>query len=374
MLPQFYSLFDTLHLCNQMADHVGGVTGIGVEAVCLVAGELALNTLAGFDNPEVEACKLTDGGVAFLCCLGSCLCHQHNACILLVGNLLLTNGNGEFTLGAGVHSDCQVFLAVDSELFKGCNISLICFHAASGICHGAAVRPVKAFQLFDIRIQLYLLHNQRATGGQCLNLSCGESNLAGVLGLAAHILAVHYLVDKVLLSFQNVPQSRVEAAFGNIGEVLHFIIDVALAVSSAVTLFNIAGSPRCIQVVNGNDPLLSVHAHAHLTGGTDQYSYLAVVHIRKQLLFLGIGISFMDKCNFLGRDTTLYQSGLDIIVELCTLHVGLDFLGFRGSAALTLRGSHIAENNLGTLDFLAFLILSQHIISTAVDFASFLIR
>ena len=37
MLPQLYSLVHGLHLSNQMADHVGGVTWIGIETVCMIA-------------------------------------------------------------------------------------------------------------------------------------------------------------------------------------------------------------------------------------------------------------------------------------------------------------------------------------------------
>ena len=329
----------------------------------------------GFDNTEVESCKLTDCGVSFLGCLCGCLCHQCCAGILLVGKFLLTHGNREFTLGVGVYPGCQVLLAIGGELFKGCDITLVRFHATSGICHGATMRPVQAFQLFDVRIQLYLLHDQRGARSQCLDLSSGECYLAGVLGLTAHILAVHYLVDEVLLSFQNVPQPCIEAAFGNISEVFHFIIDVPLTVGSAVSLFHITGSPRRVQMVNGHDTLLSVHAHAHLTGGTDQHSYLSVVHICKQFLFLGIGVRFMDKGNFFSGDTALYQPGFDIVVELCAFHIGLDFLGFRcGRAALALRGSHITEDNLGTLDFLTFLVLNQNIVSASVDLTPFLIR
>ena len=375
VFPLLHGLIHALHLCDQMIDHEGSIAGIGIERICLGAGDQALNAFMGLYNPQFKARKLTDGGVAFLAGLGSSLCHQCDTGVLLISKFLLAHSDGELALREGVHSGSNILFTVSNTLLQGFNGTSVCFQLLLSLDNSATVCPVQAFQLLNVGVQLHLLHDQRATGSKRLDLCCGERYFTGVLGLTAHILAIHYLVDKVLLSFQNVPQSCIEAAFGNIGEVLHFIIDIALAVSSAVSLLHITRSPRCIQMVNSHDTLLRIHADAHFTGGADQHSHLAVVHISKQFLFLGISVRFMDKGNFLSRNTALHQPGLDVIIELCALHIGLDFFCFSGSSiALALRRCHIAEDNLRTLDLLAFLVLSQDIISAAVDLAAFLIR
>ena len=375
ILPLCYRLADSLHSCNKVVDHVGGVARIGVEIIALLTRDQAPNAIVSLNNTKVKACKLTDGGVAFLVSLGGSLSHQRNTGFLFIGEFLLTNGNGEFALGIGVHSGSCVYLAVFDHLFQDSNSALVCFQTANSICHSAAVCSAQTFQFLDIGIQLHLLHNQRATGSQCFDLSSRKGYFAGVLGLTAHILAVHNLVDKVLLSLQDIPQTGIEAALRNIGEVFHFIIDVTLAVCSAVTLLHIAGPPRRVQMVNRHNALLGIHTYTHLAGRTDQHSYLAVVHIRKQLLFLGISVCLMDKGNLLGRDTALHQSGLDIVVELCALHIGFHFLCLGiCNLAFTLGGSHIAEDKLCALDIFTALVHAHHIISAAVDLATFLIR
>ena len=358
-----------------MVNHIGGVTGIGIEGIALLTGDQALYTLMGLYHTEVKACKLTNSSVAVLIGLGGCLCHQCNTGFLLIGEFLLAYRNGEFALRIGIYSGSRISFAVFDHLFQGSNSALVCFQTADCICHSAAVCPAQAFQLLDVGIQLHLLHNKWATGSKRLDLSCGKGDFAGVLGLTAHILTVHYLVNKVLLSIQDIPQTGVEATFCNIGEVFYFLIDISLTVGSAVTLLYITGSPRGVQMVNGNDTLLCVHTNAHLSSGTDQHSYLAFVYIRKQLLFLGIGVCIMNKGNLFSRDTALHQSGFDIFVELCALHIGFHFLGLGICClALALGGSHIAEDQLCSFDFLAVLVHTHHIISAAVNLAPFLIR
>ena len=372
--PLLYCIFHAFHLGNQVVNHVGGIAGIGIKSVALVTGDQALNAFVGLHHTNLKACKAADGGITFLggFCGGGY--HQCSARILLIGVLLITNDNGKLAIGIGIHPGGKVLPAVYEVSFIGGNVALICCQSAHGICNSAAVRSAQTFQFLDIGIQLYLLHNQRTTGSKCLDLSCRESYLAGVLGLTAHILAVHNLIDEVLLSVQDIPQSGIEASFCNIGEVFHFLIDVPLAISSAVTLLYITGPPGSVQVVNGNNTLLRIHADAHLTGGADQHSNLTFVHICEQFLFLGIGVCFMDESNLLGRDTTLHQSGLDIVIEPCALHIGFHFLclGICGFA-LTLRSCHITEDQLGALNGIAVLIHTNNVVSTAEDFTAILI-
>lgn len=46
---------------------------------------------------------------------------------------------------------------------------------------------------------------------------------------------------------------------------------IALAQNTSIALFYIAGSPGCVELVQGDQPLLHVHARAHLGRRADQY-------------------------------------------------------------------------------------------------------
>ena len=181
----------------------------------------------------------------------------------------------------------------------------------------------------------------------------------------------------MLLAVEYIPQSCVEAALSDIDVLRHLVVHVLLPESTTVTLFNIARSPRCVKMVNGYDALLSVHADAHLAGRAYKHSDFAVIHICKELLFLCVGVGLVDKGDFLFRNTPLDEICTHIVVELGALgveHIVVDLLGNGfGGLALALRGSHIAEDYLCALDFVACLVLLEYIIAATVQLTARLI-
>ena len=205
LFPLLHLAVHALYSCNQVVDHKGGVVRISIETVSLLTGDQALNAFMGLNNTKIEACKLTDSGIAGFVCLGSSRSHQRRACVLLLGKGLLAYGNREFTIRIGIYSGSQIGLAVSDVLFQAGNGALVLFQAALGIGHSCTVRTVQTFQLLDIGVQLYLLHNQRTAGCKRFNLSSGKCYFSGVLSLTAYILTVHNLVNEILLSFQDIP-------------------------------------------------------------------------------------------------------------------------------------------------------------------------
>ena len=69
----------------------------------------------------------------------------------------------------------------------------------------------------------------------------------------------------------------------------------------------IGRSPRTINIVKRYEFILTVGASAHLLGGTQKHTNLALANLLEQLLLLDFCVSLVDKTDFLGRDTTLYQ-------------------------------------------------------------------
>ena len=237
------------------------------------------------------------------------------------------------------------------------------------------MRLVQRLKFFNVGVELYLLHNKRTARCKRLNLGCGKCYLSCILGLTSYALAVHYLIDEVLLSLKYIPKSCVKASFGNICEALNLSVDIALTESSTVSLLYVSRSPRCVKMMYSYNTLLCVHTNAHFTGGADKHSYLALVHVTKQLLFLCVCVCLVDKGYFLCRNTALTEFCLDVVIELCALHIHLDILGL-GSVciALALRSCHIAEDKLCSLDGLAFVVCLDNVLCAAIDFTALLIR
>ena len=138
-------------------------------------------------------------------------------------------------------------------------------------------------------------------------------------------------------------------------------------------------------MVQGHQPLLRVHAGAHLLGGPHQYANLATVDLGEQGLLLQVGVGVMYKGDFVRRYPGIYQPGLHVIVDRKRGVDGVEFVrahvvqllpgrlvAFVGSAyqcldarALAAHGAlgrgQVAENQLGALHLAGFLVLVQHV-------------
>ena len=371
-----------------MVHHISGVLRIDFEFISLPAGDKPAVLRAVLHHAQRKACELAHGDELALFRLCHNLGGKRSAGVLLLRECPLACGHGELALGIGVHSVLDVLFQLGNGVFQCLDLLLIL--KQPGLCGGNAgiVCASQILKLGKFVDELYLLLNHVVAGGKRLDLCGGKSDLSGVLRVSANVIAVHDLADEVLLPIKNIPQSGVKASLGNVGVLGDFFIQISLAESASVSLLHISGPPRCVQVVNGHNTLLGVHAHAHLAGRADEYSHLAVVHVREKLLLLRVGVRLVDKGNFLCRNPSFHQIGSHVVIELCAAGVKLGvvcFLGV-GGPALSLGGGHVAEDDLRAKQVNhffslrvknlfpgAFLILSQHILTAAVNLAAGLI-
>ena len=53
------------------------------------------------------------------------------------------------------------------------------------------------------------------------------------------------------------------------------LVHIALTRDAALALFEVAGTPGRVKVVEGDEPVLHVRTRAHLSGGTNQHAHIA---------------------------------------------------------------------------------------------------
>ena len=93
-------------------------------------------------------------------------------------------------------------------------------------------------------------------------------------------------------------------------------VHVALTDDASGSLFKVARSPRCIQVMQGNQPILAIRACAHFRRAAKQNPYIAGAHFAEKLLLFGFGVSFVDERNLLARNAHIDQLLADIVVYI----------------------------------------------------------
>jgi hypothetical protein len=112
-------------------------------------------------------------------------------------------------------------------------------------------------------IDVRFLDDQRIARSNGFHLGIGERGGVHILGAAHGRVAVHHLGDEAAFRFQRPPHAGVEAALGDIAENAHVFIRVALAEDAALTLLDVGGSPRRVEVMQGHEALLHIGAFAH---------------------------------------------------------------------------------------------------------------
>ena len=106
--------------------------------------------------------------------------------------------------------------------------------------------------------------------------------------------------------------------FGNIPEDLNALILIALAQNTPFLLFQIAGFPRSIQVMERNKVILHIGASAELRCGAHQDTDLPAANLCKQLCFFSLCIRVMDEGDLLRRHTSVNQLLLHVVVDIET--------------------------------------------------------
>ena len=178
------------------------------------------------------------------------------------------------------------------------------------------VNGAQLVQLADFRVDLDLFNDGRIAGGDRLDLRVGESAAFEILRRANRSFSPHHLVDEAGLCFERLPHVGVEGPFGDVAVDLNLFIRVALAQNPAFPLLDIARSPRCIQVMERDEPSLNIRAGAHLLGRSEQYAYSPRVHrIEKQLLGR-VRLGVMDERDLAGGNARVDELRTDIVVNV----------------------------------------------------------
>ena len=82
---------------------------------------------------------------------------------------------------------------------------------------------------------------------------------------------------------------------------MNSLIHIALAFYSALALFQVAGTPGSIEVVEGYEPVLHVGPCAHLGSAAHEDTHLSGAYFGKQRFLLCVGVCVVDKGNLVLR-------------------------------------------------------------------------
>ena len=160
----------------------------------------------------------------------------------------------------------------------------------------------------------------RVSGGKRLDLRIGQSHFVYVLHTPGRTFGRHDLADIFLLILNGLIEVCVKGSFCHIPDDLYFRVLISLPDGPARSLLQIPWTPRAVQVVTGNDPVLHIRACAHLKRTAHKDTDSAPPDFGKQFLFSHIRIGVMDKGNFLRRDSPCQKFIPDVIVHAeCTV-------------------------------------------------------
>ena len=115
--------------------------------------------------------------------------------------------------------------------------------------------------------------------------------------------------------------------FCNVAVDVNIGVHVALPHNTPRALLQITRSPRCIQVMQGNQTILTIRACAHFCRAAKQNSHIAGAYFAEKLLLFGFGVGFVDERNLLARNAHIDQLPADIVVYIIEV-VCRQFAGF----------------------------------------------
>ena len=144
------------------------------------------------------------------------------------------------------------------------------------------VGGAKSREPHQFGVHLCLLDHERIAGRDGFDFGVGERGGVHVLEAANGHVAGHHLGDELRLRLQRLPHVGVERAFGDVAVNLNVRIRVALAENAAFALLDVGRSPRRVEMMQGDQPLLHVGALTHLLRAAEKNADLACAHVAKQ--------------------------------------------------------------------------------------------
>ena len=177
------------------------------------------------------------------------------------------------------------------------------------------------------------------------------------------------------------PEVRIKRCLRDIAENRYLRIHIALTDYTSSPLFQITRTPRTVEIMQRNQPVLHVGPCSHLGSAAHEHAHLTGAYLREQLLLLDLRIGFMDEGNLPGRHTVGDELFPNVIIDVeGVLLRGI--IGKKGFASAlrssycthTLGRGNITEDELGQFIFLTSLPDAQDVADTGVDLAGRIIR
>ena len=142
----------------------------------------------------------------------------------------------------------------------------------------AQVAGFEHIELAYLHVQIALFNDKRIAGGQGLNLGVTEGRFVHIVCHTHRRFGGHNLSDEFLLVFHELIQIGIKSPLRDIPEDLNLWIHVALPHNTAQPLSKVGRTPRTIQIMEGNKPILDIGACAHLLGAAHEDTHLTGAH------------------------------------------------------------------------------------------------
>ena len=118
-----------------------------------------------------------------------------------------------------------------------------------------------------------------------------------------------------MLIFNRLPEVGVERSLGHIAVNMHFLVAVALTDDASAALLQIARSPRTVEVMQRDEPVLDVHTSPHLKGAPHEDAHLSASDFGKQLFFADFGVRLMDVRDLFPWNPQRDQLAANIVID-----------------------------------------------------------
>ena len=122
------------------------------------------------------------------------------------------------------------------------------------------------FELGNLNIQIHFFLKTLIACGKHLDLRKGQSNLVHIFGRTDRAFTRHYLGDKFLLALHQLIEVGIKGLLCHIAVNLNLWKHISLPFNTPLPLFQIRGSPRTVEIVNGDKPVLDIRACSHFRG------------------------------------------------------------------------------------------------------------
>ena len=161
------------------------------------------------------------------------------------------------------------------------------------------------------------------------------------------------------------PEVGIEGPLGHITADMDGLVLVTLTLDAAFTLGQITGTPRGVQIMQGDEAILHVGAGTHLGGAADQHAHLAAADFGKEVALFCLGIRIVNKGHLLRQHPALDQFFPNIVIDR-EGHFLRPFL-IRALGLFCFRRGEVAEHKLRQLFVLAVSPVLQNILHTLID-------